>query len=94
MSRSKLCVSAIQCQSSQTAVDGQRKSLSRADRSPLTFLSSLEKLQRVDVRARELTAAILPEAEMAPTVRLDSRSAFLNDMVPAREATSELFEEK
>jgi hypothetical protein len=44
------------------------------------------------MKMRELTAAILPEAEMAPTVRLDSRSAFLKDMMPAREATRRLFE--
>jgi hypothetical protein len=44
------------------------------------------------MKVRELTAAILPEAEMAPTVRLESRSAFLNDMVPAREAMKGLIE--
>lgn len=43
---------------------------------------------------KELTAAILPEAEIAPTVRLDCRSAVLKDIIPAREAISSLFEEK
>jgi hypothetical protein len=50
------------------------------------------KLHRLAMKVRELTAAILPEAEMAPTVRLESRNAFLNDMVPAREAMKRLFE--
>jgi hypothetical protein len=58
----------------------------------LAFSSSLKKLQWLRVKVRELTATILPEDEIAPTVRLESRSAFLNDMVPAREATKRPFE--
>ena len=50
------------------------------------------KLHRLRMKMRELTAAILPEAEMAPTVRPESRSAFLKDMMPAREATRRLSE--
>jgi hypothetical protein len=48
------------------------------------------KLHLFGMKVRELTAAILPEAEMAPTVRLESRSAFLKDMIPAREAMERL----
>ena len=62
------------------------------DRSPLASLSSSMKLHRLRMKLRELTAAILPEAEMAPTVRPESRSAFLKDMMPAREAMRRLFE--
>jgi hypothetical protein len=62
------------------------------ERSPLAFSSSLKKLQWLGVKVRELTAAILPEAEIAPAVRLESRSAFLNDMVPTREAMKRPFE--
>ena len=63
-----------------------------ADKSPLTSLSRSMELHRLRMKMRELTAAILPEAEMAPTVRPESRSAFLKDMMPAREATRRLSE--
>lgn len=63
-----------------------------ADNKPLAFLSGFMKLHQLGMKVRELTAAILPEAEMAPTVRLESRSAFLKDMIPAREAMERLFE--
>ena len=60
---------------------------------PLSTSDSSHELQGPSIGNGELTAAILPEAEIAPTVRLDCRRAFLSNMTLAREVKERLFEQ-